>query len=119
MVFSFGGSGKGKRNSRSRTVEGFSQYDTSSKQVCLCYILYVDQWVFHCNMCQKIAKVPPVLDSQDRHVYCSSFDNTLKTMKGILHLVPSRTPRSSGYGVLWCLIHMWSMLHVISVIFLV
>jgi hypothetical protein len=27
--------------------------------------------------------------------------HTLKTVKGILHLVPSRTPRSSGYGVLY------------------
>ncbi len=37
---------------------------------------------------------------------CSSWDSsttlfhTLKTVKGLLHLVPSRTPRSSGYGVL-------------------
>ena len=26
--------------------------------------------------------------------------HVLKTVKGLLHLVPSRTPRSSGYGVL-------------------
>jgi hypothetical protein len=26
--------------------------------------------------------------------------HTMKTVKGLVHLVPSRTPRSSGYGVL-------------------
>jgi hypothetical protein len=32
MVFFFGGSGEGKRNSRVRTADAFSQDDTSSKQ---------------------------------------------------------------------------------------
>ncbi len=32
--------------------------------------------------------------------------HTLKTVKGLIHLVPSRTPRTSGYGVLFtCLIY--------------
>ena len=38
------------------------------------------------------------------HVHCSSFDNpstcSTKTVKRLLHLVPPRTPRNSGYGVL-------------------
>jgi hypothetical protein len=35
---------------------------------------------------------------------CRQLDDhlhTLKTVKGLLHLVPPRTPRSSGYGVLY------------------
>jgi hypothetical protein len=42
MVFFLGGSGDGKRNSRSRVVETFAQDDTSSKQSFLCYILYIE-----------------------------------------------------------------------------
>ena len=40
------------------------------------------------------------------YIRCSSWDSsttlfhTLKTVKGMLHLFPSRTPRNSGYGVL-------------------
>jgi hypothetical protein len=48
--FSWGGSGEGKRNSRSSTAEAFSQDDTSSKEYFLYYILYIDQWGFHCSM---------------------------------------------------------------------
>jgi hypothetical protein len=40
--------------------------------------------------------------------------HTLKTVKGLLHLVPSRTPRNSGYGVLctWGLCYMLFLLYV-------
>ena len=31
--------------------------------------------------------------------------HTLKTVKGLLDLVPSRTPRSSGYGVLYTFVY--------------
>jgi hypothetical protein len=31
----------------------------------------------------------------------SELFHVLKTVKGMMHLVPSRTPQSSGYGV-WC-----------------
>ena len=40
----------------------------------------------------------------------------IETVKGLRHLVPPRTPRSSGYGVF---MYMRFMLHVISVICLV
>ena len=48
---------------------------------------------------------PPILDTLVS-MSCSSWDSsttlfhTLKTVKVLLHLVPSRTPRRSGYGVL-------------------
>ncbi len=47
----------------------------------------------------------PILDALGS-MRCSSWDSsttlfhTPKTVKGLLHLVPPRTPRSSGYGVL-------------------
>ncbi len=49
---------------------------------------------------------PPILDALDS-MRCSSWDrsttlfHTLTTVKGLLHLVPPRTPRSRGYGVLY------------------
>jgi hypothetical protein len=49
MLF-LGRAGERKRNSRVRTAEAFSQDDACSKQPCLCYILYVDQCGFLCNM---------------------------------------------------------------------
>ncbi len=33
--------------------------------------IYVEQWGFHCSMCQNIMKVPPVHDVLDRHVQVS------------------------------------------------
>jgi hypothetical protein len=73
----------------------------------LCYILYIEQWGFHCIMCKTIAN--GVLESrspgQTRALFkfrqSDDFFHTLKTVKGLMHLVPSRTPRSSGYGVLY------------------
>ena len=55
---------------------------------------------------QTIVKGPPVRDALG--IMRTLFNlrqpvdlfHTLKTVKGLLHLVPSRTPRRSGYGVL-------------------
>ncbi len=82
--FFLGGSGEGKRNYRSRTAVCFRRTTRGSKQPFLCYILYNEQWRFRfINFRQP-----------------DDLLHTLKTVKGLLHLVPSRTPRSSGYGVL-------------------
>ena len=39
LIFFFGGAGEGKRNSRARNAETFSQDDASSKQSCV-YVIY-------------------------------------------------------------------------------
>ena len=72
----------------------------------LCYILYVEQWRFRCTCLQAIAK--GVLDPRGPGqrtcaVQASSTRRPvphIETVKGLCHLVPSRTPRISGYGVL-------------------
>ena len=57
-------------------------------------------------MLQVIAKSALDLDTLDRHVALFGIQkpvdlfHELKTVKGLMYLVPSRTPRSSGYGVL-------------------
>ena len=56
------------------TAETFSQDDTSSKQPCLCYILYIVQWKFRCIM------------SSDHHEGGPRSSIVL----GIVLLVPSR-----------------------------
>jgi hypothetical protein len=108
--FCLGGSGEGKRNSRTRTAEASSQDYASSKQPFLCYILHVERWGRY-KMCQTIEKVPPVLDVLDRHVTRVLFKfrqpdhlfNTLKSVKGLLHLVPSRTPRRHVISLMFSL----------------
>ena len=41
LIFFFGGAGEGKRNSRSRNAETFSQDDASSEQPCVYVIYYI------------------------------------------------------------------------------
>jgi hypothetical protein len=123
LIFFFGGAGKGKRNSRVRNAEtmrrcfaGRSEFRTS---LCLCYILYIAQWFFFATTClQTIAK--GVLDP--RFPWVDTFAvrlrqsvdlvHALKTVKGLLLLVPPRTPRSSGYDfyahVVYVVICNWS-----------
>jgi hypothetical protein len=54
LIFFFGGAGEGKRNSRESNEEtmrrcfaGRCEFQTA---LCVCYILYVGQWKFRCNM---------------------------------------------------------------------
>ncbi len=56
-VFFLGGSGEGKRNSRARAAETFSQDDTSSKQSCVYVIYYMlNSGGFAAACLQTIAK---------------------------------------------------------------
>ena len=60
MFFS-GGGGGGEEELQVTTAETFSQDDASSKQTCLCYILYISQWGFRCRVCLQVI-VKGVLD---------------------------------------------------------
>ncbi len=77
LIFFFGGAGEGKRNSRARDD---------------------DETMFH-----RTIRVPnsPRLPCPDTFVVRLrqpvDLVHALKTVKGLLFLVPSRTPRSSGY----------------------
>jgi hypothetical protein len=48
--FFLGGTGEGKRNSRSRTTVCFRRTTRGSKQSFLCYILYIEEWEFRWSM---------------------------------------------------------------------
>ena len=120
-IFFLGGRGRGRGLVRASTTESFSQETLGFKQShFLCYILYIEQWGFRCSMRQTIANgsrssmpwaacvvqvgtarrlLPRTEDSEGPVAPCSSTDSTEQWV--------------------WCLIHMWSMLHVISVICLV
>ena len=107
VIVSFlGGEGEGKRNSRARNAEtmrrcfaGRCEFQTA----CLCYILYIAQWKFRCSMRKDIAKgvLDPRLPWADtvavRLRQPVDLVHALKTVKVLLLLGPSRTPRSSGY----------------------
>ena len=73
-------------------------------QTALCYILYISQWGCRCRTClQAIAKavLDPRLPWADtcavRLRQPVDLVHALKTVKGLLLLVPPRTPRNSGY----------------------
>ncbi len=100
------GGGGGEEELQGTTTETFSQDDASSKQPCLCYILYISQWGFRCRAClQVITKgvLDPRLSWTDTCVvrFRQPVDlvHILKTVKGLLLLVPVQTPRNSGYNV--------------------
>jgi hypothetical protein len=71
MFFSRGGGG-GEEELQGTTDETFSHDDTSSKQPCLCYILYIAQWVFRCSMSSDHHEGGPRSSiALGRHVRCS------------------------------------------------
>ncbi len=74
MFFFWGGWGRGIGIPGRRTAETFSQDDASSKQPCLCYILYIAQWKFRCNMSSghREDSAPRMVDSAPRMVYLTS-----------------------------------------------
>jgi hypothetical protein len=102
----FGGAGEGKRNSRSRNAETFFTGQCEFRTtLCVCHILYVDQWKFRCSMSSGHHEGGPRSSiALGRHVLSSGFNNpstwfrllhVLKTVKGL----PPRTPRRCGYDV--------------------
>ena len=104
--FFLGGEGEGKRNSRARLSRRFRRTTRVPNSPVLCYILYVEQWRFRCTCLQAITK--GVLDPRDPGQCTCTVQTSstrrpvphIETVKGLRHLVPPRTPRSSGYGVL-------------------
>jgi hypothetical protein len=105
-VFFLGGAGEGKRDSRARAVETFSQDDASSKQTWVYVIYYMLRSGGFAVAClQSITKVVlgPRLPWSERALFRLrqpvDLVHVLKTVKGLLLLVPPRTPRSSGYDV--------------------
>ncbi len=101
MFFS-GGDGGGEEELQGTTAETFSQDDASSKQPCLCYILYISQWGFRYRAClQAITKgvldpgLPWTNTFSVRLRQPVDLVHALKTVKGLLLLVPSRTQSES------------------------
>jgi hypothetical protein len=106
MLFFQGGRGRGNGIPGRRTAETFSQDDASSKQPWV-HVIYhmLIRGGFTGACLQAIAKgvLDPRLPWADtcaiRFRQPVDLVHTFKTVKGLLLLVPSRTPRSSGYDV--------------------
>jgi hypothetical protein len=106
-MFFLGGAGEGKRSSRARFAEKFSQNGGLQTAPILCYILYVEQWRFRCFMSSGHRERgffdPRTPWGQTRAMFQDSTTrrpvHSLTTVEGLLLLVPPRTPRSSGYDV--------------------
>jgi hypothetical protein len=103
-MFFWGGRGRGRGTPGHDCRDVFAgrrEFQTS-----LCYVLYILQWRCPCRTClQVIAKavLDPRLSWTDTYAVRLrqpvDLVHALKTVKGLLLLVPPRTPRSSGYVV--------------------
>ena len=71
-LFSWCGGG-GKRSSRARVAERFSQDDASSKQPC--YILYISQWGFLQHVFRSSRRGSSTLDCPGKTRVLFGFDN--------------------------------------------
>ena len=105
MFLFLGGRGRGRGSARASTADSFAGRRALSNSPSAYYILYIEQWRFRCCMLQAIAKSALDLDALGNAralfrfrqpgdlVYASIY------VKGLLLLVPPRTPRNSGYDV--------------------
>jgi hypothetical protein len=105
LLFIMGGGGPGKRNSRARLPRRFRR--TTRVPNSPVYVIYFTfrSGGFTAACVRQSRTVDPILDTLGRHVRCFrsrqpvDLVHVLKTVKGLLLLVPPRTPRSSGYDV--------------------
>ncbi len=100
-----GGEGEGKRNSRVRLTRRFhSTTRVPNNPVYVIYYILCSGGI-SAGYTRQSRTVTPILDVLDRHVLCFrsrqpvDLVHVLKTVKGLLILVPPRTPRNSGYDV--------------------
>jgi hypothetical protein len=107
LIFFFGGAGEGRRNSRARNVETMRRCFTGQCEfrtfLCVCIYNMLGSGSFAATCLQAIAKgvLDPRLPWSDTFVVRLrqpvDLVHTSKSVKGLLLLVPSRTPRSSGH----------------------
>ena len=103
-IFFLGGRGRGRGTPGHDCRDVFAD-DASSKQPCLCLYYILSSGSFAAVMRKVIANSgpDPRCPGQTRALFGlrQPVDrvHTLKTVKGLLLLVPPRTPRSSGYDV--------------------
>jgi hypothetical protein len=95
-MFFLGGAGEGKRSSRARFAEKFSQNGGLRTAPILCYILYVEQWRFRCSMSSGHRERgffdprTPWADACDVSGFnnSSTCSHSVTTVEGLLLLVP-------------------------------
>ena len=77
LIFFFGGVGEGKRNSRARNAETFSQDDASSKQPCfMLYIIYCAVGVSLQHVFRPSRRGSSILDCPGQTRALFGFDNS-------------------------------------------
>ncbi len=104
-VFFLGGEGEGKRNTRARLPRSFRRTTRVPNSPFMLYIIYCSVVFFSLQHVFRPREGGPrssiALGSTFPVRLRQPVDlvHTLKTVKGLLLLVPPRTPRSSGYDV--------------------
>jgi hypothetical protein len=120
--FSWGG-GRGEEETPGHVLlSRFRRTTRVSKQSFLCYILYIDQWGFSLQHAPDNRERCP----QSSRPWEDTCDvKTSTTRRPVPHIQDSEGDAAPHSGTdsteqwVWCFIHMWFMLHVISVICLV
>ena len=123
---SLGKDGDGEEKTTGHVYQGRFSLDNVSRcfqtsTFFLCYILYIERWGFLCTCFKTLGNVVPDPRCPGQTRVWLKFRqpddlfHTLKTMWGLFHLVPPRTPRNSWYGVL-CTCGLCYMLFLLYVI---
>ena len=106
MVFFLGGRGRGRGSAGASAAESFSQDDTrfQTAPFFMLYIIYcaVEVSLLHASGHREKCPRPRCPGQRTCAVQASTARRQVhasKTVKGLLLLVPPRTPRSSGYDV--------------------
>jgi hypothetical protein len=101
-MFFLGGEGEGKRNSRTRLPRRFRRTTRvpNSPDYVIQYMLSSGGFASACLQVIVKGVLDALFSARVLFNLRQPVDlfHTLKTVKGLLHLVPPRTPRSSGYG---------------------
>ena len=119
--FSWGGGG-GEEDSSGQVLQSrFRRTTRVSEQSFLCYTLYIDQWGFQCNMCQTIANGAQDPRCPGHHALfkLGQLDDPLPHTEDSEGSAAPRSVTDSTEQWVWCIMHMLSMLHDISVICLI
>jgi hypothetical protein len=114
----------GKRKSQGTSTGSVfaGRHALLNSPIFLCYILYIEQWKFRCYMLQTIANGAPESSrpwADTRVVRVSTPRRPLPRTENSEGAAAPRSTTDSTDQWVWCLMHMWSMLYVISVIYLV
>jgi hypothetical protein len=121
-IFFLGGWGRGRGRDRASTAESFSQDDTHFQTVPFFMLYYILISGGFATVCFRSSRKVSSTSMSWTDTYTFQSSTTRRPVPLIEDSEGTDTPRSTTDSTtqwVWCFMHMWFMLHVISVICLV